>query len=135
VIDRFYAAVIAKDGDAIAAAIDDGFAEDAVMRISDSLPYGGAYSGRDAVQALLGKLVRTRTPMVLVEQINVLRVLEQDNEIAVHVEFPWIAPDATEPIEMAAVEWFTFRDGRVVDMMVSYWDSAACLRAIAVSSP
>src|SRR5262245_28446469 len=112
-IDRFYAAVIAKDADAIAAAIDDGFAEDAVMRISDSLPYGGPYAGRDTIQALLGQLARTRTPMVLVEQIKVLRVLEQGDEIAVHVEFPWIAPGADQPIPMAAVEWFTFRDGRV----------------------
>jgi ketosteroid isomerase-like protein len=129
-IDRFYAAVIAKDADAIAAAIEDGFAPDAVMRISDSLPYGGVYTGRDTIQALLGKLARTRTPMVLVEGITVRRVLEQGDEIAVDVAFPWIAPGAAEPLPMAAVEWFTFRDGRVVDMTVSYWDTAACLRAM-----
>jgi hypothetical protein len=129
-IDRFYAAVIAKDGDAIHEAIEDGFAPDAVMRISDSLPYGGAYTGREAIQALLGKLARTRTPMVLVEQIRVRRVIEQDNEIAVDVDFPWMAPAAAEPIPMAAVEWFSFRDGRVVDMLVSYRDTAACVRAL-----
>jgi ketosteroid isomerase-like protein len=68
--------------------------------------------------------------MVLVEKIHVRRVLEQGDEIAVHVEFPWIAPRAAEPIPMAAVEWFTFREGRVVEMIVSYWDTAACLRAM-----
>lgn len=130
VIDRFYAAVIAKDGEAIAAAIEDAFAPDAVMRISDSLPYGGVHAGREAIQGLLGKLARTRTPMVLVEKITVRRVLEQGDEIAVEVEFPWIAPGAAEPIRMAAVEWFTFRDGQVVEMTVSYWDTAACLRAM-----
>jgi ketosteroid isomerase-like protein len=134
-LDRFYAAVIAKDGAAIHAAIEDGFAPDAVMRISDSLPYGGVYTGRDAIQALLGKLARTRTPMVLVEKINVRRVLEQGDEIAVDVAFPWLAPGAAEPIPMAAVEWFTFRDGRIVEMLVSYWDTAACLQAMAATAP
>jgi len=37
-------------------------------------------------------------------------------QIAVDVEFPWIAPGAVEPIPMSAVEWFTFRDGRIVEM-------------------
>jgi ketosteroid isomerase-like protein len=129
-IDRFYAAVIARDADAIAAAIDDGFAPDAVLRISDSLPYGGVHAGRGAIQALLGTLARTRTPMVLVENIHVRRTLEERDQIAVQVEFPWIAPGAAEPIPMAAVEWFTFRDGRVVEMTVSYWDTAACLQAM-----
>jgi ketosteroid isomerase-like protein len=132
VVDRFYAAVIAKDGTAIQAAISDGFATDAVMHISDSLPYGGVYSGREAIQALLGKLARTRTPMVLVEKIAVRRMVEQGEEIAVDVEFPWLAPGAAEPIHMAAVEWFTFRDGRIVEMTVSYWDTAACLQAMGV---
>jgi ketosteroid isomerase-like protein len=130
IVDRFYAAVTAKDGEAIAAAIEDGFAPDAVMRISDSLPYGGVHAGREMIQALLGTLARTRTPMVLVEGITVRRVLEQGEEIAVDVQFPWIAPGAAEPIPMAAVEWFTFRDGRVVEMRVGYWDTAACLRAM-----
>jgi ketosteroid isomerase-like protein len=31
---------------------------------------------------------------------------------------------------MSAYEWFTFRDGRVSEMVVSYWDTAACLAAM-----
>ena len=72
--------------------------------------------------------------MVLVEQIRVRRVLEQGDEIAVDVEFPWIAPGATESIPMSAVEWFTFRDGRIIDMAVGYWDTAACARALRAST-
>jgi ketosteroid isomerase-like protein len=44
--------------------------------------------------------------------------------------FPWLAPGASEPISMSAIEWWTFRDGRVSEMVVSYWDTAACLAAI-----
>lgn len=131
VVDRFYAAVIAKDADAIDAAITDGFAQDAVLRLSDSLPYGGAHVGREAIARLLGQLAQTRTPMVLVEGIKIRRVIEQGDEIAVDVEFPWIAPGAAEPIAMSAVEWFTFREGRVVDMSVGYWDTAAVAQALA----
>lgn len=133
VVDRFYAAVMAKDAHAIRAAIADGFAEDAVLRLSDSLPYGGAHIGRDAIQGLLAKLAATRTPMVLVEGITIRRVLEQGDQIAVDVEFPWIAPGAAEAIPMSAVEWFTFRDGRIVDMAVGYWDTAAVERALAAA--
>lgn len=133
VVDRFYAAVIAKDGEAIAAAIEDGFAPDAVLRLSDSLPYGGAHIGREAIQTLLGTLARTRTPMVLVEHITVRRMLEQGDEIAVDVEFPWIAPGASESIPMSAVEWFIFRDGRIVELSVGYWDTAAVAQALAAA--
>jgi hypothetical protein len=44
--------------------------------------------------------------------------------------FPWTAPGARKPIPMAAFEWFTFRDGRISEMVVSYWDTAACVAAM-----
>jgi hypothetical protein len=31
---------------------------------------------------------------------------------------------------MSAFEWFTFRDGRVSEMVGGYWDTAACLAAM-----
>lgn len=130
VIDRFYAAIQRKDVEELTAAIEDGFAVDAVLRLSDSLPYGGSYDGRELIKKLLTKLVTTRTPIVQPEQIVVKRMLEQGDDIVVEPEFPWLAPGATEPIAMSAIEWFVFRDGRVTEMQVGYWDTAACLRAM-----
>ena len=71
ILERYYSALQHKDADKLRNAIEEGFAADAVLRISDSLP-----------------------------------------------------------IPMSAFEWFTFRDGRVSEMVVSYWDTAACLAAM-----
>ena len=130
VLDRFYLAINRMEVDELAASIEDGFAPDAVMRISDSLPYGGSHRGRDAIKGMLTKLVTTRTPMVLPDKIVVKRMLEQGDQIAVEPDFLWLAPGASEPIRMSAVEWFVFSDGRVTEMQVGYWDTAACVRAM-----
>jgi len=133
ILDRFYAAVAAKGAEEIAAAINGGFASDAVMVVSASLPYGGVHEGRDAIHRLLATLARTRTPMVLVEHMRIRRMIEAGDEIAVDVEFPWMALGATEPISMSAVEWFTFRNNKVVEMNVGYRDTAACVAAMAAA--
>ena len=130
VLDRFYAAVQKKDPEEVALSIEEGFAPDVVLRLSDSLPYGGVYEGRETIKNLLVKLVTTRRPIVIPDQIVVDRIVEQGDQIVVEPVFPWLAPGATEPIRMSAVEWFTFRDGRVTEMKVVYWDTAACLKAM-----
>jgi ketosteroid isomerase-like protein len=130
VLDRFYAAVQRKDVDEIVAAVDDGFAPDAVLRVSESLPYGGVVTGRDRIRTGLVALMTARTPIVVPESIEVRRVIEDGDQIAYEPHFDWLAPGASEPIRMSAVEWFTFTDGRVTEMTVGYWDTAACVRAM-----
>ena len=71
ILERYHSALQHKDADKLRNAIEEGFAADAVLRISDSLP-----------------------------------------------------------IPMSAFEWFTFRDARVSEMVVCYWDTAACLAAM-----
>jgi hypothetical protein len=130
ILERFYSALRHKDADEVRSSIEEGFAPDAVNRISDSLPYGGTHAGRDAILDLLTEFVTTRTPIIPPEQITVERMVEEGDSIVAKVVFPWLAPGASEPISMSASEWYTFRDGLVSEMVVGYWDTAACLAAM-----
>jgi ketosteroid isomerase-like protein len=130
ILERYYSALQHKDADELRSSIEEGFAPDAVLRISDSLSYGGAHAGRETILTMLTGFVTTRTPIIRPEQITIERMVEEDDSIVVKAIFPWLAPGASEPIPMSAFEWFTFRDGRVSEMVVCYWDTAACLAAM-----
>jgi ketosteroid isomerase-like protein len=130
IVERLYAALRNRDADGVRTAIEEGFAPDAVNRISESMPYGGTTTGREGILNLFAGFVTATTPIIPPEQITVERMVEEGDSIVAWVAFPWIAPGASEPIPMWASEWFTFRDGRVSEMVVSYWDTAACLAAM-----
>jgi ketosteroid isomerase-like protein len=130
IVERLYEALRNKDADGVRAAIEEGFAPDAINRISESMPYGGTTTGREAILELFAAFVTATTPIIPTEQITVERMVEEDNSVVAWVAFPWIAPGATESIPMWASEWFIFRDGLVSEMVVSYWDTAACLAAV-----
>jgi ketosteroid isomerase-like protein len=130
ILERYYSALQKKDGDKLRSAIEEGFASDAVLRISDSLPYGGTHAGRKVILDMLMGFVTTTAPIIRPEQIKIESVVEQGDSIVAKAVFPWLAPGANKPIPMSAFEWFTFRDGRVTQMLVCYWDTAACLAAM-----
>jgi ketosteroid isomerase-like protein len=129
-LQRYYSALQQKNADELRSAIEEGFAPDAVLRISDSLPYGGKYEGREVILNMLMGFVTTTTPIIRPEQIEIESMVEEGDSIVAKAVFPWLAPGAREPIPMSAFEWFTFRDGRISEMVVSYWDTAACLAAM-----
>jgi ketosteroid isomerase-like protein len=129
-LERYYSALRHKNADELRSAIEEGFAPDAVLRISDSLPYGGTHAGREVILTMLMGFVTTTTPIIRPEQIEIESMVEEGDSIVAKAVFPWLAPGAREPIPMSAFEWFTFRDGRISEMVVSYWDTAACLAAM-----
>lgn len=129
-LDRYYTALQKKDAAALRSAVENGFAADAVLRISDSLPYGGTHVGRTVILEMLMGFVTATAPIIRPEQIKIEGVVEEGDSIVAKAVFPWLAPGAREPIPMSAYEWFTFRDGRITEMTVSYWDTAACLAAM-----
>jgi ketosteroid isomerase-like protein len=130
VLERYYSALQHKNADELRSSIEEGFAPDAVNRISDSLPYGGTHAGRETILTMLTEFVTTTTPIIRPEQITIERMVEEGDSIVAKAVFPWLAPGASEPIPMSAFEWFTFRDGRISEMVVGYWDTAACLAAM-----
>lgn len=129
IVEDLYAAIRRRDTQGLESIIACGFAPDAVMTLSDSLPYGGAHTGAARIEDLLLALVRARTPMVQPDAIEVRRIVADGDHVVAEVVFPWRAPGAGHAIIMSATEWFTFRGGRVAEMRVGYWDTAACVRA------
>ena len=129
-LDRYYNALQQKNAAALRSAVEEGFASNAILRISDSLPYGGTHAGRDVILNMLMGFVTATDPIIRPEQIKIERVVEEGDYIVASAVFPWRAPGARDPIPMSASEWFTFRDGRITEMVVSYWDTAACLAAM-----
>jgi ketosteroid isomerase-like protein len=131
ILDRYYKALQDKDADELRSSINEGFARDAVLRISDSLPYGGTHTGRETIlNMLLGFVTPSPAPIIRPEQITIERIVEDGDSIVAKAVFPWTAPGARKSIPMSAFEWFTFRDGRVSEMVVSYWDTVACIAAM-----
>jgi ketosteroid isomerase-like protein len=130
ILERYYSALQHKDADKLRNAIEEGFAPDAVLRISDSLPYGGTHAGRKVILDMLMGFVTTTAPIIRPDQIKIESMVEEGSSIVAKAVFPWLAPGASKPIPMSAFEWFTFRDGRVSEMVVCYWDTAACLAAM-----
>ena len=130
ILERYYKALQDKDTDQLRNSIEEGFASNAVLRISDSLPYGGVHAGREVSLTMLMGFITTTAPIIRPEQIKIERMVEEGDSIVAKAVFPWLAPGASKPIPMSAFEWFTFQDGRVSEMVVSYWDTAACLAAM-----
>lgn len=126
-IERFYEAIRERDAPTLATTIEQGFAEHAVMRMPPSLPYGGDHAGRATIAGMLHLLITTPTPIVLPESIHCRRMVEQHDQVVAEMAFSWKAPRATSPIAMTAIEWFTFEDARVAEMLVAYGDTAACV--------
>src|SRR5687768_9504831 len=76
-LQRYYSALQQKNADELRSAIEDGFAPDAVLRISDSLPYGGKYEGREVILNMLMGFVTTTTPIIRPEQIEIESMVEE----------------------------------------------------------
>jgi ketosteroid isomerase-like protein len=130
-LERYYGALQRKNADELRSAIEEGFAPDAVLRISDSLPYGGTHASRSVIlNMLLGFVQPTPTPIIKPEEIKIEGMVEDGDSIVAKATFPWRAPGSSKAIPMSAFEWFTFRDGRITEMAVCYWDTAACLAAM-----
>ena len=129
-VERFYAAVRARDPEAIADLIDGWCAADVVVSEPDSLVYGGRYEGIDAVSRLFAGSASPRSvldgSMLKVEQI-VESVAESDRlgHVFVAVSFPLIPARADAPISVRAVHWWIFRDLQVASIEAFYWDTAA----------
>jgi hypothetical protein len=132
VVERFYAAVSAKNVDAIVQLADDRFAPDVVVREPESLPYGGSYEGLEKVKRLFTGLASPRSPidaeqMVIAEIMEAVSVADHLNHVVVAIRFPWTVPGAEEPLQTKALEWWTFTDLKVTEIQAFYWDTGACV--------
>jgi len=128
VVERFYAAIAAKDPDALATVIDGAFASDVVLEVPDSLPHGGITEGVERIKRTFAPAASPDVE-VGISNLVVERIVEtskpDEDEVVVEISFDWTAPGASQPVSSGAAEWWTFRGMQVRRIKTFYWDTAA----------
>ncbi|QYB04707.1 nuclear transport factor 2 family protein [Rhodococcus sp. USK10] len=134
-VRTIYQAFNSADLATIEATVRDNFAPEVVVREPESLPWGGVYEGRDLVMKMMAGLTDPTSPIdaknLVVDQL--FASTEGDTiHIVADASFPWHG--ATSSIPMRALEWFSLRKGKVVEVQVFLWDAAAALAALGSDS-
>ena len=115
-VRQTYAAM--ANGDAARAMAN--FAETMVLIEPESLPYGGTYKGLGEVAAAIDAISKH----VDLARMKVGRVVADDDIAVAYVTATWRNPDGTTQ-EIPVRECYLFRDSKIVEMKVFYWDVAA----------
>jgi ketosteroid isomerase-like protein len=130
VVERFYAAVAARDGDAIAAVVDDHFAEDVAFEWPPSLPYGGRVDGAHQLRKMFTAMAGSPAK-VGPDGLSVTSLTASDDQVAAEVSFAWYPPGKDQFVQSGAFELWTFEGAEVRSVRAFYWDTAALVAAMA----
>jgi ketosteroid isomerase-like protein len=131
-VRTFYGAVASRDGAAVAALVEQHFAEDATLHLPRSLPYGGTVEGRRRLERVFRGAAETTEPLGPTG-LEVLDLVEGGDRCAVQLRFDWHAPGGGGVVTgTGAVELWTLAGGRVQDITAYYWDTAACVAVLAL---
>lgn len=113
----FYQALLAGDIDRASAYL----ADDLVLREAGSLPFGGVHHGREN----FFKAVGGAGELIDLNDLKLEHLLVDGDRVAVLVAIrSRLNADAGQQY---CIDWVTFRDGKVVELMPFYWDTAALL--------
>jgi ketosteroid isomerase-like protein len=132
VVRAVYAAFTSADPEKIERAVRELFADDVVVHEPESLPWGGRYDGIETVAAMTVGLADPSAPVdagnLTIDQVFV----GEDStsgpfHVVAAVSFPWRGHTT---IAMRALEWFTVDHGKVTEIRVFLWDTAAAIAAL-----
>ena len=128
VVRAVYAALTSVDPDTIHAAAAAYFDDGIVVHEPESLPWGGVYQGRELVTGLMANIGDPASP-IDAANLTVDQLIHTGAEVVAAVSFPWRGADPV-PGQMRALEWFTVRAGKVTEIRIYLWDTAAGLAAL-----
>lgn len=131
VVRAVYAALTSIDPDTIQAAAARYFDDDIVVHEPESLPWGGVYRSRELVTGLMANIGDPASPIDAANLAidNVIHTPDgEDHQVIAAVSFPWRGPGGRIP--MRALEWFTVRAGKVTEIRIYLWDTAAGIAAL-----
>ena len=136
IVREVYEAFNTTDPDIIERVSRSHFADDVIVREAESLPWGGSYEGIDTVAAMSKGIASAESPIdaanLRIDQLHVASTTaEGDTHVLAAVSFPW---RGVTTIPMRALEWFTIRHGKVVEIQVFLWDTAAAISALGSES-
>ncbi|GAB4658963.1 nuclear transport factor 2 family protein [Mycobacterium avium] len=125
IVREFYSGVIEKDLDRINAVIDTYFADDAVVRIPQSLYYGGEYRGKPTLKQLFSGLAHPKSA-VRADSMQLERICGSGDSVAAMLSFEWRGRGG-DKLLTKNIEWFTFQEGRIIEICAFYEDTARCV--------
>lgn len=115
--------VAAKNHDGLRAIL----AEDVVVHEAPTLPYGGDHHGPEAFIKLFETVQGT---WKFNEAFKYTYHVSDPDTVTLMVEVDSVAAATGRPILLRLAEVFTIRDGKIADLDVYYWDTAAMLEAL-----
>jgi hypothetical protein len=136
VVREIYAAFNSADAVIISTMAQKYFDDNVVVREAESLPWGGVYQGLDTVAAMTAGIASPASP-IDAARLRVEQLIASQSEpsgtaqVVAVVSFPWRGVQTTIP--MRALEWFTLRSGKVIEIQVFLWDTAAAMAVLAGS--
>jgi ketosteroid isomerase-like protein len=120
---RFAEEVVAGNRDGLRRLLHD----DVVVHEAPALPYGGDHHGPEAWIKLFETVQETW------EFTETFRYTYYDSDpdtVILQVEVDALAAATRKPIRLRLAEIFTIRDGKIAELDVYYWDTAAMLEAL-----
>jgi ketosteroid isomerase-like protein len=125
IVRRFYTLLGEGKVDEVLELLDD----DAVVRESADLPYGGDYHGKTGFQELLARM------MELVEPMNVtdIEYLEAGDKVVLRMRARFTGRVSGRSAETDIVEVVTVRDGKLLETDVYYRDPSGVAGVVAES--
>lgn len=116
VIRRIYD--VAKTGD-LAAALQ-AIAPDAIAREAPSLPYGGEFHGPDGFARLLSQVFSSWEKF----EMDVKELIDGGDTVVAIMQARIALKGSDRVTEMPMLEVWRLRDGKVVELVPYYWDTA-----------
>ncbi|MFG1608573.1 nuclear transport factor 2 family protein [Actinoplanes sp. NPDC049265] len=96
----------------------DLFDPDVDIHETPITPWGGEFHGRDEMIEMFSKLSTYLGP----EPIKIRGIFGEEDSVVVRFLGNFKADPDAEPVSIDVVEWYTFRDGLIVDLRVFYWE-------------
>jgi ketosteroid isomerase-like protein len=124
IVADFYAALSGADPEAVAAAIDAHFAEDVAIEWPPSLPHGGRVEGSRRLRGLFTGIAKAGN-QAGATNLTLVRTIGEGDHVVAEITFEWKTPGSSDAVPNAALELWSFSEGRVREIRAFYWDSAA----------
>ena len=124
IVADFYAALGGADVDAVAAAIDAHFAEDAAIEWPPSLPHGGRIESSRRLRGLFTGIAKAGN-QAGATNLTLVRTIGDGDHVVAWITFDWKNPGSEVTVPNSALEVWSFSGDKVQEIRAFYWDGAA----------
>ena len=99
---------------------------DMVLYECESLPYRGVHHGLQGFLKVVEIAMQTWKDLQIVPK----QFIDADDYVIVMVRLIWTNQKTGEPAETDLAEFWKFKDGKIIEILPFYWDTAAMLKTL-----